>query len=232
MKTRMMLAVCILGVAASTSSAGITFTYGGNAFETVATVKLTGGSGGGPYNVSVVSGALMPIGESYTVTGPAWCLESNINFTPGDTYYATLDRFAAGGGQGYEPAGDPLGEVAEGIYLKWRDGNSLGWTQNEVEKSLWEAEEESDGQALAPYTWATGEGLVITDDASNAVWVLNLWELSDIVQINDNVLFAQSVKEKQSHIVGTIPVPAPAAVLLGGLGTCLVGFMRRRLRAV
>ena len=58
---KIVLMLIVLLATASSGLAGYSFNYDGDVLTTVAQVKLTDGSGGGPYKLTVVSGALIPI---------------------------------------------------------------------------------------------------------------------------------------------------------------------------
>jgi len=143
----------------------------------LAEVKLSSGTGGGPFSVSARNGFLPRWGPGddlfYT-----FCAESGITFTPGTWYWCTVDDRVYSGSSGI--SGDPISDVTEWIFDRWTNGNPDGWSNEDVYKSIWAAEEETGGDTSKdPYQDAlTHFGYSVPADFGSAVhtMALNLWK--------------------------------------------------------
>jgi hypothetical protein len=202
------------------------FTWNGNALDAVAQVDLdwtsVGMANGGPYSVNVISGSLAPsLYDGMTGNGvfETFCAESDIGFVNTQTYWVSVDPVVLSGGVG--AAGDPVSDVAEYIYDRYRAGNPDSWDATQIGEAIWWAEEETQGvknsivdDALAALGYASN---VTASALGNGVhtWGMNLWVVDDQGVATD----------KQSFLV-TVPVPAGA--LLGFLGLAVAGIKLRR----
>jgi hypothetical protein len=174
----------------------------------------------------LVSGSLA--GSIYEQGGPVsnlfttFCVESIITLRPGVQYWASVDPKAYSGNK---IGGDAVSDVSEWIYDKWLAGNPNTWTQFDISRAMWWAEEESDGvkndvakaalSALAYPLDTTHDNLRL----SQHTWAMNLWDGFD------DATGRWEAHDRQSQLV---TVPVPAAVLLGLLGLGAAGLRLRK----
>ena len=167
-----------------------------------------------------------------------FCLESHEVFYPGTSYYAVLNTEAITGGMDWadgvygqgplEPAfGDQLDERTAFLYTRYMEGDSRFTDETKLQNAIHYIEAEfTNANVIGP----KNDYVLLAEQAvaENGEWygmglgnvrVMNLWQYFDGYRYSGYI---------QDQLILVHPVPAPAAVLLAGVGTILTGWLRRR----
>lgn len=187
---------------------------------------------GGEFQVTVTSSdnALLPTGT----TLQTFCLEYNEHIGYHRPYSVEINNKTLKGGVGGGPM-DPLDARTAWLYDQFADQTLTGYdfdnngigrkkTARSLQKAIWFIEQEITSTAIAGDSLA--QDFVDLAEASDwhqagngfigNVRVLNLWKNSNGTGYAQDQLFRLPT------------VPAPGAILLSGMGTIMVGCLRKR----
>jgi len=206
------------------------------ASPTVSVKRITGyyAGDGGEFTLTPNAELAGLLGTS--VKFESFCLEKDEHVSSGGQIYRVVinDEALLGGGNDGDPGdegGDPLCEETAYLYTEFRAGTLTGYnyivgagreaSAQALQNVIWYLEDEID-----TWTWADGSLEDIFRDAAEQAIELGEWEGVGYACVLN--LYDRSTGENKQDMLGLCAVPAPGAIVLGALGSCVVGFLRRR----
>ena len=206
----------------------------------VATVTFQdsyGSSSGGEFQATPSGFGFTPVGLGEFAGFETFCVEMNEHIRFNRTFYVTFSDAAVNGGVDGQPEGsnfDPLDPMTAYLYTQFITGSlsTIGYdytpgpdriaSADALQYAIWYIEDEITDLP-------TGLATQFYDDAYDAVHTYQTWQgLGNVLVMNIYPDSGYTLNSQDQLVMGPATIPAPGAILLGGIGVALVGWLRRR----